>query len=201
MTTFNTEFGHYRYTVMPFGATVAGDVFQCKLDQCFGHIPNVIVIADDTMVVGNIQNHRDHNQALTTLLQTAKAYNVRLNYEKLQYMQTEVEFFGEMYTVNGCKPAQSKVKAIVEMPPPNCKKQVQLFIGMINYLSKFSACLSEPAEPIQELSKEKVPFNWGPEHEESFKLVKREIANAPILAYYNPRKSTVLQTDVSIKGL
>ena len=25
MTTFNTEFGRYRYTVMPFGATVAGD--------------------------------------------------------------------------------------------------------------------------------------------------------------------------------
>ena len=37
---------------MPFGATVAGDVFQCKLDECFGYIPNVIVIADDIMVVG-----------------------------------------------------------------------------------------------------------------------------------------------------
>ena len=55
--------------------------------------------------------------------------------------------------------------------------------------------------PFGELSKEKVPFNWGTEHEESVKHVKREIANAPILAYYNPRKSTVLQTDVSIKGL
>ena len=28
LTTFNTEFGRYRYTVMPFGATVAGDIFQ-----------------------------------------------------------------------------------------------------------------------------------------------------------------------------
>ena len=35
LTTFNTEIGRFRYTVMPFGATVAGDVFQCKLDQCF----------------------------------------------------------------------------------------------------------------------------------------------------------------------
>ena len=52
LTTFNKEFGHYRYTGMPFGATVAGDVFQCKLDQCFGHILNVIVIVDDIMVVG-----------------------------------------------------------------------------------------------------------------------------------------------------
>ena len=85
LTTFNTEFGCYRYTVMPFGATVAGDVLQCKLDQCFGHIPNVIVIADDTVVVGRMQNHRDHDQALTTLLHTARTCNVRLNYDKLQY--------------------------------------------------------------------------------------------------------------------
>ena len=100
-----------------------------------------------------------------------------------------------------CKPAQSKVKVIVDMPPPDCKRQVQLFIGMVNYLSKFSACLSELVESIRELSKEKVPFNWEPEHQESFKLVKKEIATAPVLAYYNPRKTTILQIDMSIKGL
>ena len=87
------------------------------------------------------------------------------------------------------------------MPPPNCKRQVQSFIGMMNYLSKFSPHLSDLAEPIRELSKEKVPFNWGSEHQESFKLVKKELAAAPILAYYNPRKTTVLQTEMSIKGL
>ena len=37
LTTYNTEIGRFRYNVMPF-ATVAGDVFQCKLDQCFGSI-------------------------------------------------------------------------------------------------------------------------------------------------------------------
>ena len=167
----------------------------------FGSHTNVIVIVNDIMVVGKMQNHNDHDQALTTLLDTAGKCNVRINYEKLQYKQEEVEFFGETYTVNGCKPAQSKVKAITEMPVPNCKKQVQSFIGMVNYLSKFSAQLSELAEPIRELSKEKVPFNWGPEHQEAFKLVKTGIAAVPILAYYNPRKTTTLQTDASIKGL
>ena len=87
------------------------------------------------------------------------------------------------------------------MPAPTCKKQVQSFIGMINYLSKFSARVSELVEPIGELCKDKVPFNRGPEHQEAFKLIKREIAAAPILAYYKPRKQTVLQTDASIKGL
>ena len=139
LTTFNTEFGRYQYTVMPFGTTVAGDVFQRKLDQCFGHLQNIIVIADDIMVVGKQPNHKDHDLALTTLLNTARKCNVHLNYEKLQYKQGEVEFFGEMYTLDGQKPAQSKIKVTQEMLPPQCKKQVQSFIGMVNYMSKFSA--------------------------------------------------------------
>ena len=52
LTTFNMEFGRYRYTVILFGTTVAGDIFKRKLDQCFGHLHSVIVIADDIMVVG-----------------------------------------------------------------------------------------------------------------------------------------------------
>ena len=61
--------------------------------------------------------------------------------------------------------------------------------------------LSELVEPIRELSKDKVPFNWGPEHQEAFRQMKKEISRAPLLTYYNPRKQTVLQTDASIKGL
>ena len=186
---------------MPFGATVTGDVFQRKLDQCFGHLENVIMIANDIMVVGKQSNHKDHDIALTQLVKTARECNVHLNYDKLQYKQTEVDFFGKMYTIDGRKPSQSKVKAIQDMPPPQSKKQVQSSIGMVNYLSKFSAQLSELAEPIRELSKERVPFNWGPEYDEAFSLIKKEVTAAPILAYYNPNKLMVLQTDASCKGL
>ena len=191
MRTFNTEFGRYRYTVMPFGATVAGDVFQCKVDECFGHIPNVIVIADDIIVVGKQANHKDHDQVLTTLLETARKCNVRFNYEKLRYKQTEVRFFGETYTVNGHKCCKRKGPSYCQ--DAHCKKEVQSFIGMITYLSKFLARPSELGLPIRELAKEKVAFNWGPEHQAAIKLVKSEIITAPIQAYYDPKKTIVLQ--------
>ena len=125
LTTFNTEIGRFRYTVMPFGITVASDVFQCKLDQCFVKIKQVIVTADDIMIVGKQQNHRDHDLALTSLLETMRKCNVKLNFDKLQYKKREVDFFGKTYTTSGCKPGQSKVSAIVEMPAPACKKQIQ----------------------------------------------------------------------------
>ena len=59
---------------------------------------------------------------------------------------------------------------------------------MINYLAKFSARLSELAEPIRELAKDKVPFNWGPEHQQDFIQMKKEIASAPILTYCSPQR-------------
>ena len=85
LTTFNTELGKFRHAVMPFGTTVTGDVFQHKLYQCFGKTRQVIAIADDIMIVGKKPNHSDHDQALTTLLETARRCNVQLNYDKLQY--------------------------------------------------------------------------------------------------------------------
>ena len=106
-----------------------------------------------------------------------------------------------MYTADWHKPAQNKISAIVEMPSPSSKKEAQSFISMINYLTKFSPRLTELAEPIRELVKEKVPFNWGPEHQAAFTMLKKEILRAPILPYYNPQKESVLQTDASTKGL
>ena len=70
LTTFNTELGRFWYTVMPFGITMVDDIIQQKLNQCFSHLKNVIVIADDKMVVG--KNHRDHDLALTALLEMAR---------------------------------------------------------------------------------------------------------------------------------
>ena len=78
---------------MPFGATVTKDVFQCKLDQCFEKIKNVIVIADVIIIVGKRENHSDHYKSLTTLLDTARKCNACLNYDKLQYKMHEVDFF------------------------------------------------------------------------------------------------------------
>ena len=123
LTTFNTEVGRYRFTLMPFGISVAGDMFQRKLDECFGHIKNLTIIADDIMVIRKNRNHKDHDLAFTLLLKTAKECNVKLNYQKLQYKCTEVNFYGETYTTDGCKPARNKVTAIVQMPSPRSKKR------------------------------------------------------------------------------
>ena len=39
----------------------------------------------------------------------------------------------------------TKVKAITEMPKPTCLKDLQTFLGMVQYLSKFSPRIAEIA--------------------------------------------------------
>ena len=114
-----------------------------------------------------------------------------------------MEFFGKTYTTQICKPSDMKVKAITEMLKPTNLKDLQTFLGMVQYLSKFSLRIAEIAEPlpITDLTKKHAPYAWGPEHSHAFDNIKKEIVQAPILRYYNLHKETVLQTDASIKGL
>ena len=87
------------------------------------------------------------------------------------------------------------------MPKPICLKDLQTFLGMVQYLSKFSPRIAEIAEPLHDLMKKYAPYAWGPEHNQAFDSIKKEVVQAPILRYYYPTKATVLQTDASIKGL
>ena len=120
--------------------------------------------------------------------------NYSINNKKLTFLE-------RLIPPMGASQLKAKSKQSMRCQLQLLESKCNLAFGMMNYLSKFSAKLSELVEPIRELCKNKVPFNWGPEHQEAFKLMKREIVTAPILAYYNPRKQTVLQTDASSKGL
>ena len=72
---------------------------------------------------------------------------------------------------------------------------------MFNYLSNFSTRLSELSESIRELSKERVPFNWGLEHWPSFQCNKKGNSKSTNSSILWPQKRKILQTDASIKGL
>ena len=152
-----------------------------------------MIIADDIMVIGYQEDEWDHDKAFTQLLETAKKNNIKLNFNKIQNKQKEVEFVGKTYTTQGCKPSDTKVKAITEMLKLENLKDLQTFLGMVQYLSKFSSRIPELAEPLQDLTKKYAPYAWGPEHNQAFDNIKKEIVQAPILRYYDPKLMHLLR--------
>ena len=66
---------------------------------------------------------------------------------------TKLIFLGHKISGNEISPNPEKAKAIKDMPFPRSKQNLQHFLGMIAYLSKFIPQLSEETHQLRELVK------------------------------------------------
>ena len=87
------------------------------------------------------------------------------------------------------------------MKPPQTLRELQSFMGMINYLNRFSPAIAQVSEPLRQLMKKEIAFVWLPEHEKEFQELKQVITNAPVLTYYDANKENIIHSDASQKGL
>lgn len=197
--TFSTPWGKYRWNRLPFRLTCSGDVFQEKMDTVFGDIDGVTGIADDTFVHG--KDESDHDTHILDTLNKARESNVKFNPDKFQFKVDETSFFGLTWTSKGLKPDEGKVKCIRNIPPPKNLAELQSFLGMINYLTRFSPVIAQTSEPLRQLLKKETPFVWQQEHSNAFCKLKSIITEAPVLAFFDANKENVIQSDASLKGL
>ena len=199
LTTFNSPFGRYRFTRLPFGLIVSQDVFQKELDNALEGLPGVTGIADDNFVYGSTE--KEHDENLLRLMERARQKGIKFNADKLQLKCVEASFFGHTWTPEGVKPDNKKVSAILAMKPPDNAKDLQSFLGLVNYLTRYSSQLATLTAPLRELTKKEIAFVWGPEHDIAFQAVKQEISSMSVLRYFDPKADTTIQTDASQKGL
>ena len=199
LTTFNTPFGRYRFTRLPFGLIVSQDVFQKHLDSALEGLKGVTGIADDTFIYGATEEEHDAN--MVNLMIRSRERGIKFNKDKVQLKCQEVSFFGHKWTQDGIKPDDSKISAIQKMTPPENRKDLQSFLGLVNYLTRYSGRLASLTAPLRELTKKDTAYVWGPEHDDSFNQVKQEITSMGVLRYFDPNIESVIQTDASQKGV
>ena len=129
MTAFNTEFGRYRYTVMSFGATVAGVVFQHKLDEYFGHVPNVIVIADDIMVVGKQPNHKNTTKHSLLCLKQLDNTMLSSTVKNCSTSQLKLNFMERLTLWMGANQPKERYKPLLRCQYQAAGKRCNLLLG------------------------------------------------------------------------
>ena len=111
------------------------------------------------------------------------------------------DFLGHHVSEKGIAADPGKVRAIREMRPPTNKVELKSFLGMVNYLSKFSPRLAQMERPLRELQKKTSAWVWDTAQQESFESVKREICEAPILAKYSLKAKHRVTADSSSYAL
>ena len=169
LTTFNTPFGRYRFTRHPFGTVVSQDIFQKQLDASLQGLQGITGIADDTFVHGATEE--EHNRNLVNLMKRARQKGIKFNQAKLQFKCSKVSFFGHTWTPEGIQPDNRKISAILAMKPPENAKDLQSFLGLVNYLTRYSSSLATITAPLRELTKKEIAYVWGPEHDQAFKRI------------------------------
>ena len=206
LTTFGTPKGRYRWLRLPFGLSVAADIFQKKLDEVLTGLENTARIVDDVIVWGEGEStdkaaQEDHHNHLKKLLQRVEKANVHLNAEKLKYKTQEVKFAGYILSSNGHRADPEKVRAITEMAHPTNISELRRFCGMVNYLAKYVQGLATMMEPLHQLTRKDTIWEWMPEHSAAFDRIKKSLVSAPTLAFFDTRKQTTVQCDASQHGL
>ncbi|XP_062713487.1 uncharacterized protein K02A2.6-like [Aedes albopictus] len=201
LTTFWTPFGRYRWIRLPFGIASAPDIFQMKLQEVIQGLSGVECVADDLLIYGSGDTLEEalenHNICLEKLLVRLKECNVKLNFSKLKLCETSVKFYGHVLTNKGLQPDESKVVSIKNFPRPTDRKQLQRFIGMVNYLSRFIPNLSANFTVLRRLISEKENWVWSEKEEEEFNCVKCLVADTNTLRYYNVNEPIVIECDAS----
>ena len=112
-----------------------------------------------------------------------------------------MEFFSETYTTKGHKSSNAKFNAITEMPKPTYLKDLQTFLGMVQYLSKFSPRITELMQSLCDLTMKHALYVWEPEHSQMFDDIKNDIVQAPILKYYDSRKKLYSRLMLQLRNL
>ena len=173
LTTFSTPFGRYRWTRLPFGLSASSEIFQKRLHQALEGLLGVACIADDILVygVGDTLEEAtlDHDQNLASLLERCHQRAIKLNKHKLDFM-------GHLLTAQGLKPDPKKVEAILKLPTPKSKEDIERLNGTVNYLAKFLPRLSHVMEPLRRLTQTSVEWHWDDGEEKAFSVYIGEMA-------------------------
>jgi hypothetical protein len=171
-TAFRTRYGHYEFTVVPFGLTNTLVVFMCLMNGVFRDYLDkfVIVFLDDILVYS--KSEEEHEQHLRMVLQVLREHQLYAKLSKCSFYQRQIHYLGHIISEEGIVVDPKKVEAIQEWSTPRNVEEVRSFMGLAGYYRRFIAGFSKISHPITSLQRKEKKFQWTEECESSFQQLK-----------------------------
>uniref|UniRef100_A0A669BXN3 Gypsy retrotransposon integrase-like protein 1 n=1 Tax=Oreochromis niloticus TaxID=8128 RepID=A0A669BXN3_ORENI len=198
LTTFITPFGRYCYNRLCFGISSAPEHFQKRMARILEGLEGVLCQMDDVLIWGTSQAEHDERQrkALVRLQEAGVTLN-----DKCEFSKNRIKFLGQVIEASGVSADPDKVHAVSSMDEPSNISEVRRFLGMVNHLGKFLPHLAEKTRPLRDLLKKSNLWSWGPQQQQAFDGIKKELTTPPGLALYDPNADTCVSADSSSYGL
>ena len=196
---FVTHKGLFEFKVLSFGLCNAPGTFQLLIERMLrGLQPDrCLAYLDDIISFGATWEDAVNN--LQMIFDRLRIANLKLKPKKCNLFQKRVVFLGHIVTAEGIHCDPDKVKQVQDWTPPTDVTGVRSWLGLCNYYRKFIKSYANIAAPLTSLTRKGVPFQWSPECQAAFDLLKQKLTEAPILAYpsSDPNDEFILDTDCS----
>ena len=174
-------------------------VFHKMVAQILADCPGCEPYMDDIIVFGKTQEEHDSN--LHKVFQNLNDKNLRLNIKKCIFRAAEVPFLGHLISNEGIKPDPKNLQPIRDAETPTTLKQVQSFLGMLNYYSPFLPDLAALTEPLRNLTRKDIKFVWSADCTKAFETLKKLVCTELKLAIFDSECLTYLSVDASDVGI
>ncbi len=121
-----------------------------------------------------------------------------INPAKCVFAVSSLKFFGHMVDEAGTTPLPRHVAAVQDCPPPTDIKQLQRFLGLINFYRRFLPPVARTLQPLTDLLKgsPKVLL-WSPAADAAFVAAKAALVAAVTLCHPAPNAVLSLAVDAS----
>ena len=196
---FITSKGLYKWEVVPFGPTNAPAAFQKCMDTVLADLPFSVAFLDDIIVFS--KSKEEHLKHLDIIFKRLNDYCLKINVPKSVFFAEELTYLGHRINSEGIAPEQRSIDKILVSNKPKNSKEVERFLGLVNWLGDFIKDLSNYISPISKLKSPKVKFEWGPNQEAAFNKILDLVTKVPLLKYPDFSKPFVLETDASGIGI
>jgi hypothetical protein len=151
------------------------------MDDLFHDLINrsiVVVYMDDILIfTETTEEHRSVTREVLSILRDNHLY---LKAEKCEFECTEVEYLGLVVWKGEIAMDPVKVRGVTEWAIPHTKKDLQGFLGFVNFYQQFIKGFARIAHPLHRLTG-KVPWKWTEEEEMAFVDLKTAVTTAPVL--------------------
>ena len=160
---------------MPFGLVTAPATFCRLMRNVLHNMTNVDNFIDDILVYA--ESYEQHIKILSELFTRLQAANLNARPSKCPLAYSKLYCLGHVIGEEVNRPHPSKVTAIQEAQPPNTKKQVRSFLGLVGFYRKFIPNFSHVALPLTDLTRKFSPNKilWGESQEIAFHSPKSSL--------------------------
>jgi putative transposase len=139
------------YLFTPFGLSNTTQTFQRMMDRTTDGLEGVFAYMDDSREGSPYrQTHLHHLEAFFKAL---AANGLAINLEKCVFATPSLEILGHTISATGAAPTADHATKIKNCPPPQDIKQLQHFLGMVNFYRRFLPKCSQILKPLTDLLK------------------------------------------------